>query len=103
MCILTLASPAMAIILLNMVLQTKYEAMQEIVPSVPETEKEMLIRNKHLLPIHIHAECKKEETHYIEGLKEGARKRKGASSFLEKRIRSYHKALLPSHTPEAPC
>lgn len=29
--------PARARMLLNMVLQTKYEAMQETVPSVPET------------------------------------------------------------------
>ena len=33
---LTLVSPASAMMPLNMVLQTKYEAMQEIVPSVPE-------------------------------------------------------------------
>ena len=36
---LTFVSPERAMILLNMELQTKYEAMQEIVPSVPETVK----------------------------------------------------------------
>ena len=103
MFILTLVSPAMAIILLNMVLQTKYEAMQEIVPSVPETEKEMLIRNKHLPPFHILAEREKEETHYIEVLRLKRRnpKKKVQAHCQEKR--SYHKALLPSHRQEAPC
>lgn len=36
---LTFVSPARAMILLNMELQTKYAAMQETVPSVPETVK----------------------------------------------------------------
>lgn len=39
MCALTFVSPARAMILLNMELQTKYAAMQETVPSVPETVK----------------------------------------------------------------
>lgn len=39
---LTLVSPARAMMLLNIVLQTKYEATQEIVPSVPEKKKKSL-------------------------------------------------------------
>jgi hypothetical protein len=42
---LTLILPARAMMLLNMVLQTKYEAMQEIVPSVPEEKKKFSHRS----------------------------------------------------------
>lgn len=67
MCSLTLVSSAWAIILLNMVLQTKYEAMQEIVPSVPGTQKELLIRIKNLPQVTSTENEKKKEAHYIEG------------------------------------
>lgn len=42
---LTLIPPACARMLLNMVLQTKYEDIQEIVPSVPVTEQNIVSIN----------------------------------------------------------
>lgn len=59
---LTFISPAIAMILLNTLLQTKYEAKQERVPSVPETaEGKCLIREKdccQLTTENIHAKNK---------------------------------------------
>lgn len=58
---LTFISPAIAMILLNTLLQTKYEAKQERVPSVPEKGGKCLIREKdccQLITENIHAKNK---------------------------------------------
>lgn len=44
-------SPAIERMLLNMVLQTKYEAKQERVPSVPEIKERIYLIRRKLLPV----------------------------------------------------
>lgn len=85
-CILTLVSPAMAIILLNMVLQTKYEAMQEIVPSVPDTEKEILIRNDLFPPSSIHAESVRKKHKKYKCQKKEPKKKKVQAHFQKEEV-----------------